>query len=212
MKGNNKERSKIVAKDTDNPNELIQIKEYHESVNHDLLAFVEQIKNLHDSNIASKLNYQLHFVSSREEADIKVLIGIDVKGFKHNINGGSVNHINTRHGINGLADSSMRFSEDIARMEYVLENYDNITVLQGVSKIWANADQSAAQVIRYEKKINGTYYVVEAVPDSKLKKLQIESAYMSNKKEVPQQVTMDKSHGHTSETLAASTSFDENLS
>jgi hypothetical protein len=37
-------------------------------------------------------------------------------------------------------------------------------------------------MVRYEKRINGTYYVVEAVPDSKTKKLQVVSAYKAETK------------------------------
>ena len=38
----------------------------------------------------------------------------------------------------------------------------------------------------YRKKVNGTYYIVEAVPDSKYKKLWVVSAYMSEKGGVTQ--------------------------
>jgi len=92
----------------------------------ELLNFIEQIKNLQDSNIASKLNYQLHIVTNREEIDIMTLTGIDVKGYTHNLSGGSVNHINIRHGANGVHDDSMAFTEDIARIAFVLENYHSV--------------------------------------------------------------------------------------
>lgn len=44
-------------------------------------------------------------------------------------------------------------------------------------------NNKAAKMLRYSKKINGTYYVVEAVPENKYKKVWVVSAYISKTKE-----------------------------
>ena len=64
----------------------------------------------------------------------------------------------------------MRNDADIARIGYVLENYDSAELLKDengnpiLSTEWQNKDQSKAQMVKFAKKIDGTYYVVEAVP------------------------------------------------
>ena len=59
-------------------------------------------------------------------AEIERLTGVDVHDFEHNIRGDVINHIDRRHGKKGVADHSMADSKDIARIPYVLQNYDSI--------------------------------------------------------------------------------------
>jgi hypothetical protein len=74
--------------------------------------------------------------------------------------------------------------KDLARIKYVLEKFDNIINTGDTTNAYANADSSKAKILKYEKRINGMYYVAEAVPDSAKKRLIIQSAY----KEKPQVV------------------------
>lgn len=52
-------------------------------------------------------------------------------------------------------------------MQYVIDNYDNIELLPENSKEYMDKTQKPAPMVRYSKRIDGTYYVVEAVPDTK---------------------------------------------
>lgn len=54
------------------------------------------------------------------------------------------------------------------------------------SKEFRNADDSPAPMLLYKKKVNGTYYIVEAVPDSRYKKFWVVSAYMDKSEGVTQ--------------------------
>lgn len=85
--------------------------------------------------------------------------------------------INKKHGKNGLADKSMADMHNSARVGYVIKNYDN--VFEGkLSNEYKNKDLSPAKTVVLQKRIGERYYyVVEAVPDSKLKTLHVVSAY-----------------------------------
>lgn len=127
-------------------------------------------------------------VQQREAESIKSLTGKDVSGYTHNIDRNGFVHIENRHGINGAQDQSMSDLNDVARQGWVIENYDDIGRLQGRdgkyvdSYGYLDANGEPSPVVVYRKRINGTYYLVEAVADGRWKKLWTVSAYISDKK------------------------------
>jgi len=155
---------------------------YQESTDEGLVNFVQDVKDGVFRNPSQK-NYVIGPVTDRAVADIGRLTGVDVTGFGHSINGNAVQHIENRHGANGEADHSMADVNDYGRIKYVLDNYDDVKLLyddDGSVKLSSNHKNSRGQfapLVRYEKRINGAFYVVEAVPDSKSRILQIVSAY-----------------------------------
>ena len=78
----------------------------------------------------------------------------------------------------------MRHAEDLSHIEYVLENFKSVTAVKDASgkpvysQQFRDANNKPAPLIRFEKKVDGTYYVVEAVADSADKKIHVVSAYM----------------------------------
>ena len=100
----------------------------------------------------------------------------------------SITHIENGHGKNGTTDNSMADDNDIARMKYVIDNYDNIELLNDVSGEFRDKNQNPAPLIKMSKRIDGTYYVVEAVPDTKKHQLNVVTAY-KNKAVEQQTVT-----------------------
>jgi hypothetical protein len=70
---------------------------------------------------------------------------------------------------------------DLARIDYVLQNYDDMDLSEFKSKAHKNSDGLPADIVLYNKRINGYYYVAEAAPDSKAKALYISSAYKNKK-------------------------------
>lgn len=152
------------------------IADYARAVDTKLKEFVNYAINNPKDN---KTAYQLGNVSDRAVNDIKNLTGIDTTGFGNEIKANSVNHINKRHGVNGIADNTMSNVDDIARIQYVVDNYDNVEVLNKTSKEHKNSNNEAAPMVQFTKRVDGTYYVVEAVPDTNRKKLEVVSAYKS---------------------------------
>lgn len=160
------------------------IKSFINSVDGKIKNFVENIKNGDLTFRREKISD----VNTREASDIKKLLGIDVSGYTHNINTNSIKHILNRHGENGNHDNSMAVTEDIARIGWVLDNYDSVEVLSKneetvKSSEFMDKKNNPAVQIKFEKKIDGTYYVVEAVFENNYKKLWIQSAYLKKSKE-----------------------------
>ena len=76
----------------------------------------------------------------------------------------------------------MKNVEDIARMGYVIMNYDEITYDNVTTKGYLDENGQPSPMIKLSKKIDGTYYVIEAVNASKKKRIYVVTAYI-NKKE-----------------------------
>lgn len=155
---------------------------YQAAVDDNLVNFVETALENKGSN---KGKYTLKPVSERAAADIKTLTGVDTSGFKTVLEQRIAEHIIDRHGVNGAADTSMSDINDVARMQFVLDHYDSMEDA-GYTRAYttnkANGRPGQAKTVKYIKAVNGTYYVVEAVPDTKAKTTFIVSAYMSNTK------------------------------
>lgn len=116
-------------------------------------------------------------ISDRLANDIEKIVGFSVKGYGNEISPGNIRHIDKEHGENGSTDQSMSDVHDLAKVGYVINNYDNIREGKG-SREYKNSDGSQAKTVELQKKIDEEYYyVVEAVPDAKLKTLHVVSAY-----------------------------------
>ena len=177
---------------------------------------------------AKFMRYKIGDVSERAARDIAKLTGydkngrlhenIDIKGYTFDINKSSFLHIDKRHGINGEHDSSMADLNDLARLRFILDNYDSIDFLRDkngnviLSNEFNSEDDYPMPIIVLEKKINGTYYVVEAVGSNKYKKLWTVSAYINKKGLTQVSDAVKKPARLTSETILASRPSNTNIS
>lgn len=167
--------------------EMDTIRAYQAATDRTILAFIDKWKDLQNPNYKKKIRVPIAEVSERTAQDIGRLTGVNVNGFEHAISGGALEHIEARHGLNGSADHSMADPNDIARIGYILENYDSVELLKGkdgkprLSGEQRNSDGSHAKMVRFQKKVDGTYFVVEAAPDSAAQQLRVVSAYMTKK-------------------------------
>lgn len=192
---------------THTPEQMVQIREYVNSVDEGLLSYVEHVQN----NPQSAERYMLDDMSERAANDIREKVGIDVRGFKITIEPRIVEHIIRDHGENGLADHSMADTNDIARIQYVLNNYDTV-VDGGTSSAYTEPKPNypgknrKAKTVVFEKKIDGFYYVVEAVPVTKAKTAYVTSAYINTNKKGNQPTlnAPDGTPGFTSENVSLS--------
>ena len=159
------------------------IQEYQSAVDPKLVDFVKMAQAEPNRMGLTQWNYGLSEASSREIADITKLTNFDITNFEHNLRGDAVIHIDKRHGKHGTADHSMSDLNDIGRIQYVLDNYDTVELLRDQngdlvkSSHYKNANNTPAPMIVYTKRVNGNYRLVEAVPDTKTKRLQIVSTY-----------------------------------
>lgn len=188
--------------------------EYKKAVNPKIVDFVNKVRNFKNKEAANKAHIDLTGVTEREVHDIKKLTGIDTSEYKRSMDGNAVEHIEKDHGENGVSDHSMSDVEDLARIEYVLDNYDDIEkgTADKVYTKYMNSDNTPAAKVIYSKRVNGNYYVVEAVPDSKAKTLRVISAYKEKAEGVSQVLNMSEDPQLTSQTPHAFAPSDNNIS
>lgn len=146
-------------------------------------------------------------VSERAAKEIEKLTGKDVYGNRVVMDANFVRHIDIRHGVNGVADQSMADDKDIARMEYVLDNYDFMHFYGDYADGYVDKDGKRAPIVIFEKRVDGYYYVVEAVSDAKTKRNYIVSAY---KTKAANQSLDARASQDTSENAAENTAFVNN--
>lgn len=176
--------------------------------NSDILSMVEKVES---GDFKANDKVDLGTVSDSTAAEIYNITGINVEGFKVAIEARQINHIIKDHGKNGLADRSMADPSDIAKIEFALEDYDDIRAA-GKTQAYThmvNGRNKTADTVLYEKSIGEkAYYVVQAVPNTKAKTLYIVTAFIGKKgyKKEASQLIDAKSPDATAKTGSADTS------
>ena len=186
--GNDRESTVVDTNpETHSPEANKVIEEYTSATDEGVKNFINKVRQLKNPRYRNSIRYSISEVAPRAVEEIRQKTGIDTTGFENIITGSAIDHIANRHGVNGKADHSMADDNDLARIGYVLDTFDDVTVAKNkdgtvkTSRVWKNRDGSRAEKVVFSKAINGTYYVVEAVPDSDSKVLAVESAYIGNK-------------------------------
>ena len=156
-----------------------RVHEYDQAEDNDLAEFVGSVvvgnAREKDYRVISK------HISDRLAIEIQKIVGLNVSGYGNEIDKGQVEHILKEHGEHGRSDNSMADVGDIARIGYAIENFDKIREGNNRSK-YKNSDGTKAKTVELQTRIgNNFYYVVEAVPDAKVKKLKVVSAYINKK-------------------------------
>ncbi len=161
------------------------IEAYRQAVDTELVAFVQESINAPTAQGSAKKNaFVLKPISDRAASDIAATIGVDAAGFSVKMEARMAQHIMQRHGAQGVADRSMSDINDIGRIQFVLNTYDTIHdggYSQAYSEIKENRHNRKARTVVYEKRINGTFFVVEAVPVAQAKAAYIVSAYITKR-------------------------------
>ena len=158
--------------------------QYEEALN----VYKEQRAEKRKRNVRNTRNDLLRVFStdraSRAAADIKNITGVDTAGNQTVLESRMAEHILRRHGENGEADHSMRDINDIGRIQYVIDNYDSVVDGGTTQSYVTNVDgkNRPAKTVLFSKAVNGTYYVVEAVPDTTKHTTYIVTAYMTKNK------------------------------
>lgn len=153
--------------------------------------------------------HNISTVTDKQSSDIASIIGGDYSGYRNAINSNGIKHILNEHGPNGTVNHSMGDLNDIARIGYILDNYDSVeqaTYSSGEPRFsdeFRDSKNRPAPMVVFSKKVDGTYYVIEAVPDTKYKKLWVVSAYMDKKGGITQAPNA-QGPGNTSNTSLAS--------
>ena len=153
--------------------ELEIITNYEKSIDLDIINFINRI---YESGQSESIT--VGFLTDKAAKEIELLTGKKVYGNRIVLDTNGVIHIRNRHGVDGTHDESMADIKNIARIGYVLANYDSIEFKNEYAQGYVDANGKLAPKVVISKKIDGTYYVVEAVSDARKHKNYIVSAYI----------------------------------
>ncbi|MEG1537676.1 MAG: hypothetical protein RR387_05270, partial [Clostridiales bacterium] len=157
-----KEDSRFAGAQTHTPEQQQVMNEFASSTDNRIIEFVNKVRNLADKRVAEKIRMPIANVNKKAVNDIKSLTGIETSDYTVSIKGDAVVHIDNRHGENGQQDQSMADINNIARIPYVLDNYDTIEVLTDPkgNPVFdyrnVNSDGSPSVMLQLTKRIDGT--------------------------------------------------------
>lgn len=198
------------------PAQNASIEEYKQSVDPGLAEYVDRVRAGEDLE-----PYTVTETSDRMRDAMQQLTGLDKVGKVTMMDANAVKHITNRHaGGDGSADGTMKNSADVARAAYVLNHFDNAYLATRKADGYYTGNRKKAPIVIFEKKIDGSHIVVEAVCDTKKRRNFIVSEYLSSvgvpEKEIAKalQPSMDAvaDPRDTSGTLSAVTSADTTVS
>lgn len=159
--------------DKHSPEMQVIMENYHNSVDAELKAFVRDVISGRDV-----LPLTVGFIDERMAKDIQVLTGLNTLGNRIVVGADDIRHVLSRHGASGKADHSMQNIDDIARLCYVLANYDTMEWDGGVSNLYKTKDGKKAPQLIIKKRIDGTYYIVEVASDSSKNRNVVSTIYL----------------------------------
>lgn len=189
------------------PAQNASIAQYKDSVDEKMAEYVDRVRA--GETLAP---YMVTETSDRMRSAMQELTGLAKVGSVTMLDANGVKHITNRHaGGDGSADATMKESADVARAAYVLNNFDNAYLATRKADGYYTANRKKAPIVIFEKKIDGSHIIVEAVTDAKKSKNFIVSEYLSSvgvpEKEIAKvlQPSMDAvaDPRDTSETLSA---------
>lgn len=145
------------------PAQNASIAEYKDSVDPKMAEYVDKVR------AGEELPpYMVTETGDRMRSAMMELTGLDKVGSVTMLDKNGVQHITNRHGGgDGSADGTMKESADVARAAYVLNNFDNAYLSNRKAEGYFNSKGKRASIVIFEKKIDGSHVVVEAVCDTK---------------------------------------------
>lgn len=165
------------------------------SADEELIKFYHSVLNMSNEEAGNKRKYRIGDINDSHarmvEKAIKEEIGkdMDLTGYSLWIDGNGVRHIYNRHGPNGKKDMSMKEDESISRIGWVAnhatkaETVRNADGSPSMDVAYTNSDKSHSPKVKLSTPItDGTFYVIECVPDSEKRRIFVKSAYIQKTK------------------------------
>ena len=169
------------------------IREYQNSVDPVLLDFYNgQRPDLDHVNVGSLRGERAQAVSD--------ILGFDVEGYTVEFTNDSRLHTRNEHDPSVNNNKDKITPEEVARIQYVIENFDDVKPGKRVHFAKNNRDGSPSKTIELKKRVNGTYVIIEAVPDTDARTATVITMRIEDAKKRGEHVAHEKSYASTSET------------
>lgn len=188
---------------THTENSLQTMSDYLDAVDPRILSLVEYNRT-NGYEVSSRV--ELGVTDPEVASKMKELTGVDSTGYPLVLEGRAIEHTDIDHGPNGHSDRTMSDAKTLARALYVINNYDTVELGKGTG-MYKSSTGHRSKTVLFTKKVDGTYYVVEALPDTSKKENYIVTAYATTKKE-GKQLPDVQAPGVTSKTETAIPSVD----
>ena len=169
------------------------IREYQNSVDPVLLDFYNgQRPDLDHVNIGS--------LSGERARAVSDILGFDVDGYTVEFTNDSRIHTRNEHDPSVNNNKDKITPEEVARIQYVIENFDGVEPGKRDHFGRNNRDGSPSKTIVLKKRVNGTYVIVEAVPDTDSRTATVITTRIEDAKKRGGHVAHEKTYASTPET------------
>ena len=157
-------------------------REYEKAeVNPDIVSLANAVKS---GDYNSRSYVELGTISGSVAQQLKRTVGIDFTGYKLKLEARQIQHIFSDHGEKGKSDHSLSNVNDLAKMQFAIEQATNISYAGKTNAytVFENGKSRPANTVIYEKDIGAkSYYVVQTAVDTKKKTLYIVTAFIGEK-------------------------------
>lgn len=163
--------------------EIRNIQGYLQSVDGNLLNIAD---NIVDNFNAQPTRIFVSEVNQNAMDAISAVAGFDASEYEFYLQKSELRHIVNRHGDTSETksakyhDEAMSNHSDIARMAYVLNNFDSYRQVEDTLTVF-NKNRNPAKTIEFAKQVDGTYYVVAAIAEqNRYKRLWVQTCYFDD--------------------------------
>ena len=167
------------------PEEIADMRAYVDSTDSKLLQYISDAKNK-----PYVKPYELRNISGRIAEDLKAATGLDTAKRLTLDQTIIKDHVEPRHGENGVADHTMADDNTLARIQYILDNYDNVYKGRGNSYLRMKDGKYAPTAV-FTKKVDD-HYVAAVVASDKTDVAKVVSVYIANENGIKNDIEKGK--------------------
>lgn len=154
--------------------QLKVMEDYRNSSEQDIVDFINKARDRENNYVRPIIVTEMNDSIADYVMD---KTGIDIHGNSIVLNRDSIRHIDSEHG-DAKNGKSIISDDDLSRIKWVLDNADEAAMSNDVSTATRTKDGKPAPHLFVRKRIDGHYYVVEAVSDGKKKMNVVISAFI----------------------------------
>lgn len=171
-------KRKNSTKEEYTPEQLKVIRDYEDAVEQKIINFLKKARN-------EEIVYVSPIVVAKMNDAIADYVfektGVDTHGNKIILNRNSIKHIDLEHQAGNAKGKSLMTDTNLSKIGWVLANAEEVVISNEASTATRTKTGKSAPHILLRKRIDGHYYIVEAVSDGKKRNNVIISAFIEER-------------------------------